>query len=103
MRAQGRLQSTRHSGVALVAAAIHAYEDEERLEIEHLLETARGGRPNAQHEVGREIDLKLRGTSYKVNVLRLGPHRFRVDDHHRGDPARRRRRGRPDRRLPQPC
>jgi acetyl/propionyl-CoA carboxylase alpha subunit/acetyl-CoA carboxylase carboxyltransferase component len=78
VRAEGRLQSTRHSGVALVAAAIHAYEDEERLEIEHLLETARGGRPNAQHEVDRGIDLKLRGTSYKVNVLRLGPHRFRV-------------------------
>ena len=33
VRAKGRLQSTRHSGVALVAAAIHAYEDEERLEI----------------------------------------------------------------------
>ena len=78
VRGQGRLQSYRHSGVALVAAAIYAYEDEERREIDHLLETARGGRPNAQHEVGREIDLKLRGTSYKVTVLRLGPHRFRV-------------------------
>ena len=78
VRAQGRLQSHRHSGVALVAAATYAYEDEERREIDHLLETARGGRPNAQHEVGREVDLKLRGTSYKVNVLRLGPHRFRV-------------------------
>ena len=28
--------------------------------------------------MGRGIDLKLRGTSYKVLVLRLGPHRFRV-------------------------
>ena len=78
VRGEGRLHSHRHSGVALVAAAIHAYEDEERLEIEHLLETSRGGRPNVQHEVGRGIDLKLRGTTYTVTALRTGPHRFRV-------------------------
>ncbi|HET6692991.1 MAG TPA: biotin carboxylase N-terminal domain-containing protein, partial [Pedococcus sp.] len=36
VRGEGRLHSHRHSGVALVAAAIHAYEDEERLEIDHL-------------------------------------------------------------------
>ena len=78
VRAEGRLHSHRHSGVALVAAAIHAYEDEERLEIEHLLETARGGRPNAQHEAGRAVELKLRGTSYKVTVLQSGPSRYRV-------------------------
>jgi acetyl/propionyl-CoA carboxylase alpha subunit/acetyl-CoA carboxylase carboxyltransferase component len=78
VRGEGRLHSHRHSGVALVAAAIHAYEDEERLEIEHLLQTARGGRPNVQHEVGRGVDLKLRGTTYKVTALRTGPHRFRV-------------------------
>ena len=29
-----------------------------------LLETAHGGRPQVQHEVGRAVDLKLRGTSY---------------------------------------
>jgi acetyl/propionyl-CoA carboxylase alpha subunit/acetyl-CoA carboxylase carboxyltransferase component len=78
VRGEGRLHSHRHSGVALVAAAIHAYEDEERLEIEHLLETSRGGRPNVQHEVGRGVDLKLRGTTYHVTALRTGPHRFRV-------------------------
>jgi acetyl-CoA carboxylase carboxyltransferase component/biotin carboxyl carrier protein len=78
VRGEGRLHSHRHSGIALVAAAIHAYEDEERLEIDHLLETARGGRPNAQHEVGRAVDLKLRGTSYSVTVLQTGPQRYRV-------------------------
>jgi hypothetical protein len=31
-----------------------------------------------QHQVGRAIDLKLRGTAYKVTVARSGPHRFRV-------------------------
>ena len=78
VRNEGRLHSHRHSGVALVAAAIHAYEDEERLEIEHLLDTSRGGRPNVQHEVGRGVDLKLRGTTYHVTAERTGPHRFRV-------------------------
>ena len=78
VRGEGRLHSHRHSGVALVAAAIQAYEDEERLEIEHLLLTARGGRPNAQHEAGRAVELKLRGTSYQVTVLQTGPQRYRV-------------------------
>ena len=78
VRKQGRLHAQRHSGIALVAAGIHAYEDAEQLEIEHLLETSHGGRPNAQHEVGRGIELKLRGTSYTVTVLRVDQDRFRV-------------------------
>src|SRR4051794_3168389 len=78
VRAEGRLVSERHSGVALVAAAIEAYEEAERVEIDRLLETARGGRPNVQHRVGRPVDLKLRGRSYRVTVSQIGPHRFRV-------------------------
>jgi acetyl/propionyl-CoA carboxylase alpha subunit/acetyl-CoA carboxylase carboxyltransferase component len=78
VRAQGRLVSHRHSGIALVAAGIEAYEDEEAVERTRLLETARGGRPQVQHRTGRAIDLKLRGTAYKVTVSRIGPHRFRV-------------------------
>ena len=49
-----------------------------QVEIARLLETARGGRPQVQHKVGRAVDLKLRGTTYKVTVLQIGPHRFRV-------------------------
>ena len=78
VRAQGRLVSHRHSGIALVAAGIEAYEDEEAVERTRLLETARGGRPQVQHRTGRAVDLKLRGTAYKVTVSRIGPHRFRV-------------------------
>ena len=44
--------SDRHSGVALVAAGIEAYEDDEQVELSRLLETARGGRPQVQHRVG---------------------------------------------------
>ncbi|MEV5965557.1 carboxyl transferase domain-containing protein [Kribbella sp. NPDC051952] len=78
VRGEGRLVSHRHSGIALVAAAIEGYEDAEQVERTRLLETAHGGRPQVQHEVGRAIDLKLRGASYRVTVARIGPDRFRV-------------------------
>ncbi len=78
VRAQGRLVTHRHSGVALVAAGIEAYEIEEAVERTRLIETARGGRPQVQHRTGRAVDVKLRGTAYKVTVSRVGPQRFRV-------------------------
>ncbi|PWV84153.1 Acetyl/propionyl-CoA carboxylase, alpha subunit [Prauserella marina] len=78
VRAQGRLVSSKHSGIALATAAIEAYEDEERAERQRLLQTAFGGRPQVQHESGRPIDLKLRGVGYRVTVARTGPKRFRV-------------------------
>ncbi|GAA1882219.1 carboxyl transferase domain-containing protein [Lapillicoccus jejuensis] len=78
VRSQGRLVAAAHSGVALVAAAIEAYDEQEQTEVARLLETARGGRPQVQHKGGRTVELKLRGTSYVVRVSRLGPQRFRV-------------------------
>ncbi|MFP5335470.1 MAG: carboxyl transferase domain-containing protein [Actinomycetes bacterium] len=77
-RSEGRLVVHEHSGIAVVAAGIEAYEDEEQVEITRLLESAHGGRPQVQHKVGEAVDFKLRGASYKVTVLRTGPHRFRV-------------------------
>ncbi|WP_433293651.1 carboxyl transferase domain-containing protein [Actinoplanes sp. CA-030573] len=78
VRAEGRLVSHRHSAVALAAAAIEAYEEDERVEEERLLSTAFGGRPQVRHESGRPLDLKLRGASYRVRVARVGAHRFRA-------------------------
>ncbi|WP_238010062.1 biotin carboxylase N-terminal domain-containing protein [Dactylosporangium sp. AC04546] len=78
VRAEGRLVSTRNSGVALAAAAIEAYEDEAQVERQRLLSTAHGGRPQVQHKSGRPIDLKLRGATYRVTVAQTGPRRFRV-------------------------
>ena len=66
VRGEGRLVSHRHSAVALAAAAIEAYEEEERVERQRLLSTAFGGRPQVQHESGRPLDLKLRGVGYRV-------------------------------------
>ncbi len=78
VRGQGRLVSSRHSGIALAAAAIEAYEDEEEVARQRLLATAHGGRPQVRHESGRPLDLKLRGASYRVSVARTGHTRFRV-------------------------
>jgi acetyl/propionyl-CoA carboxylase alpha subunit/acetyl-CoA carboxylase carboxyltransferase component len=78
VRGEGRLVAHRHAGVALAAAAIEAYEDEEEVSRQRLLTTAYGGRPQAQHDPGRPLDLKLRGAGYRVQVARTGPNRFRV-------------------------
>ena len=78
VRAEGRLVVHEHSGIAVVAAGIEAYEDEAQVEITRLLESAHGGRPQVQHQVGRAIDFKLRGSTYTVTVIQLGHQRFRV-------------------------
>ncbi len=78
VRAEGRLVVHEHAGIAVVAAGIEAYEDEAQVEITRLLESARGGRPQVQHKVGRAVDFKLRGATHKVTVIQIGPHRFRV-------------------------
>lgn len=78
VRGEGRLVSHRHSAVALTAAAIEVYQEEEQAEQQRLLSTAFGGRPQVQHESGRPLDLKLRGVTYRVRVARVGPQRFRV-------------------------
>lgn len=78
VRGEGRLVTHRHSAVALAAAAIEAYEEEERVERQRLLSTAAGGRPQVQHASGRPLDLKLRGVAYRTRVARVGAHRFRV-------------------------
>ena len=78
VRAEGRLVAHAHSGVALVAAGIEAYEEQLGLEINNLISSAYGGRPQVQHVVGRPIDLKLRGTTYRVTTLECGEHHYRV-------------------------
>ena len=77
-RAEGRLVAEQHAGVALVASAIEAYEEAERTEIVRFLETARGGRPQVQHQPGRTIELKLRGVTYGLTVWQTGPEQYRV-------------------------
>jgi acetyl/propionyl-CoA carboxylase alpha subunit/acetyl-CoA carboxylase carboxyltransferase component len=78
VRAEGRLVNHRHSAIALAAAAIEIYRDEEEVSRQQLLSTARGGRPQVQHKTGRPLDLKLRGVGYRVSVARIGQKRYRI-------------------------
>ena len=78
VRGEGRLVAQRHAGIAVVAAAIEAYADELHIEVARLLETAHGGRPQAQHQAGRPVELKLRGTTYQVATVNTGPSHYRV-------------------------
>jgi acetyl/propionyl-CoA carboxylase alpha subunit/acetyl-CoA carboxylase carboxyltransferase component len=78
VRAEGGLVSHQHSAIALIAAAIEAYEDEEAVTRQRFLSTAHGGRPQSQHESGRALELKLRDVGYRVQIARTGGHRFRI-------------------------
>ena len=79
-RADGGLVADRHSEIALVAAAIEAYQETERQQVQRLLETARGGRPQVSHDADATIDLKLRGQVHRFTVARIGWQDFRVHD-----------------------
>src|SRR5262249_4897935 len=78
VRAEGRLVSRRHSGVALIAAAIGVYQAEKQVELQRLLSTAHGGRPQVRHESGGPVDLTLRGAGYRLTVTETGPGRYRT-------------------------
>src|SRR3954451_14222430 len=77
-RSHGGLSEHGPGGVALVAAGIDAYDDAEKVERLRFLATAHGGRPEARHALGRAFDLKLRGSTHKVEVAQVGPHSYRV-------------------------
>ena len=100
VRAEGRLVAQEHSGVALVAAAIEAYVDELQLEVARLLETAHGGRPQAQHKVGPAGGAQAARDAVPRHD---GQHRPVALPRHRGlrqQPADGRRRAGSDRRVP---
>ncbi|MDU7361247.1 MAG: carboxyl transferase domain-containing protein [Propionibacteriaceae bacterium] len=83
-RDAGDLVADQHAEIALIAAAIEACEEQERTEIAHLLESARGGRPLTAHKPVTQCELKLRGAVYKLTCARIGEHTFRISmhDHH---------------------
>ncbi|HMS38466.1 MAG TPA: fused acetyl/propionyl-CoA carboxylase subunit alpha/methylmalonyl-CoA decarboxylase subunit alpha, partial [Arachnia sp.] len=78
VRAEGGLIADEHAGVALVVAAIEAYEENTAIETERLLTTARGGRPQTQHKSGAQLELKLRGVVHTVVPFATAPGRYRV-------------------------
>jgi len=69
---------TPSADIALIAAAIDAYEAEESLERAGFLASARGGRPRATHAIGRTVELTYQGQPYNLAVGQIGPHSYRV-------------------------
>ncbi|SHJ76218.1 Acetyl/propionyl-CoA carboxylase, alpha subunit [Tessaracoccus bendigoensis DSM 12906] len=78
VRTDGGLVADEHAGIALVIAAIEAYEENRGWETERLLATAQGGRPQTQHKPGATVELKLRGVTHQVITFGTGPDSYRV-------------------------
>jgi acetyl/propionyl-CoA carboxylase alpha subunit/acetyl-CoA carboxylase carboxyltransferase component len=64
--------------VALVAAAIRAYDEEQDLERERFLASARRGRPQVAPSSGRAVDLRIAGARHRLEVRQTAPDRYRV-------------------------
>ena len=70
---------TRLADVALVAAAVDASELQAALDRAMFLSWASRGRPQADTEIGREVELRHGGQSCRVTVRQVGPTRYEVE------------------------
>ncbi|MBA2439510.1 MAG: ATP-grasp domain-containing protein [Thermoleophilaceae bacterium] len=69
----------RHADVALLGAAIDIYDDEQRFERRGFYAAASRGRPQASHEIGRTVELRHRGHTYRLAVAQTGPRRYKIE------------------------
>ncbi len=69
----------RHADTALLSVAVDVYDEEEARERAAFLASARGGRPRADHAVGRPVELALLGRAYEFLVAQVGAGRYRVE------------------------
>ena len=78
--ARGEQTSRRHAELALVRAAIEAYEAEADFEKARFLSTAVRGRPEVRPETSRTVELRQGGQAYGVVVRRTAVDRYRVEE-----------------------
>ncbi|MGA8313643.1 MAG: biotin/lipoyl-containing protein, partial [Terriglobales bacterium] len=79
LAASGEHVSRRYADVALVQAAIEAYDEQLAVEQTQFYASAVRGRPQVRTEVGRSTDLRYRGHSYSPKTYRVGPQQYRVE------------------------
>src|SRR5271167_816416 len=79
LAATGEHLSRRYADVALVQAAIEAYDAQLAVEQAQFYASAVRGRPQVQSEVGWTAELRHRGHCYSPKTYRLGPQRYRVE------------------------
>jgi len=79
LAATGKHLSRHYADVALVQAAIEAYDAQLALEQAQFYASAVRGRPQVRSEAGRIAELRYRGHSYSPKTYRLGPQLYRVE------------------------
>jgi acetyl/propionyl-CoA carboxylase alpha subunit/acetyl-CoA carboxylase carboxyltransferase component len=78
LAAGGEHLSRRYADVALVQAAIEAYDVALAVEQSQFYASAVRGRPQVRNEVGHTVELRYRGHTYSATTCRLGPQAYRV-------------------------
>jgi acetyl-CoA carboxylase carboxyltransferase component/pyruvate/2-oxoglutarate dehydrogenase complex dihydrolipoamide acyltransferase (E2) component len=79
LAASGEHLSRQYADVALVQAAIEAYDAQLAVEQAQFYASAVRGRPQVRGEVGRIAELRYRGHCYSPRIYRLGPQRYRLE------------------------
>ena len=79
LAATGEHLSRRYADVALVQAAIEAYDSQLAVEQSQFYASAVRGRPQVRSEVGLTAELRYRGHGYSPRTYRLGPQRYGVE------------------------
>ncbi len=69
----------RYADVALLGVAIDVYDAEEEVDRAAFIGSARRGRPRADDAVGRTVELRYRARTYRFDVARVGPRRYRIE------------------------
>ena len=86
LTAGARRPSGLHADVALLQAAVEAYDAELAAERARFFAGATRGRPEVRQGIGVTMDLRHRGHTYQIKVCRVGPRAYRVEvDGHRAD------------------
>jgi acetyl/propionyl-CoA carboxylase alpha subunit/acetyl-CoA carboxylase carboxyltransferase component len=65
--------------LAVLIAAIEAYDADHAADAAAFHAAARRGRPELPEEIGHRVRLRYRGAAYKLAVFRTGPQAYRVD------------------------
>jgi acetyl/propionyl-CoA carboxylase alpha subunit/acetyl-CoA carboxylase carboxyltransferase component len=79
LQAAGEVQPIRHADAALVQAAIALNDAATAAERARFYALARRGRPSADADVCRTIDLLHQGVSYRFQVCQIAPRRYLVE------------------------
>ena len=79
LAANGDHLSSQYADVALLYAAIEAYESDLAVEHAQFYASAARGRPQVRADIGRTQQLRYRGQLYSLKTHRVSPHSYRID------------------------